>query len=390
MAMDRTYEQGTRRGLQLALVSLMVVTGLGRGASTVEAQSAHVERLPGDALDVAAPTERVAGEAGQMRVTSASCPSLPLATARRRIVDTAVQEWAYFGFSVTDRTVERDRFSWSGSDRDGRPRRSWRSRGVSPQQVEAFLRVAPSIAGYWAATPDGAWMLDRQNDRWTQAEGNTARWRDPWSAAFISWVLCESGVGQMSQFQRSIAHRDYVDQAIRARDGRAPEAAYVAYEMGEAAIGPGDLLCSGTRSGYETVDQRRGQLGRGARMHCDIVVAMDEPAGIILAIGGNVYGTVSLKRLPAVRSAGPELHPHDDFFGHLRLRADPIEADALSTSVTVRALDCASGFAPPSQVEVLNLSLGTAACQEVNSDPSGAAPATRLPFLQPSRTGETS
>ncbi len=126
------------------------------------------------------------------------------------------------------------------------------------------------------------------------------------------------------------------------------------------------MLCSGTRSGYETVDQRRRQLGKGARMHCDIVVAVDEPAGVILAIGGNVYGTVSLKRLPAVREQGIHLHARDAMFAHLQLRADAIEPDALRTSATVRALTCAEGFTPPSQVEVLELGLRGPACGDVS------------------------
>jgi hypothetical protein len=179
----------------------------------------------------------------------------------------------------------------------------------------------------------------------------------------------------MAQFERSIAHRTYIDQAIRARDGRAPSSAYVAYDNGEAAVGPGDLLCSGTRSGYTNIDQRRRQLGRGARTHCDVVVAIDEPAEIILAIGGNVYGTVSLKRLPAVREQGEYLHARDSMFAHLKLKAEPIAADALRTSATVRALTCAEGFTPPEQVEVLGLPLGAAGCGDGGGEEGDAGDA---------------
>jgi hypothetical protein len=37
------------------------------------------------------------------------------------------------------------------------------------------------------------------------------------------------------------------------------------------------------------------QMGVGARTHCDVVVKIDEPAGRIHAIGGNVGRAVSLK-----------------------------------------------------------------------------------------------
>ena len=82
-------------------------------------------------------------------------------------------------------------------------------------------RVAASIAGYWAVTPEGSWIVARQNDRWNGEDGIAARWNAPWSAAFVSWVMCEAGLGTNARFQRAIAHHAYIDQAIRARDGRA-------------------------------------------------------------------------------------------------------------------------------------------------------------------------
>ena len=88
-----------------------------------------------------------------------------------------------------------------------------------------------------------------------------ARWTDPWSAAFISWVMCEAGLGDTGQFQRAIAHWGYIDQAIRARDGRAQNAAYVAYDIGETAIVPGDMLCTSRRPAYRTIADRRRQMG---------------------------------------------------------------------------------------------------------------------------------
>ena len=174
-------------------------------------------------------------------------------------------------------------------------RRGRRSR-LPPAEA---ARVAASIAGYWAVTPEGSWIVARQNDRWNGPDGIAARWNAPWSAAFVSWVMCEAGLGATTQFQRAVAHHTYIDQAIRARDGRAPEAAFVAYDAGETAIAPGDLLCSSRRPAYRTIAERRRQMGVGARSHCDVVVQVDEARERILAIGGNVRGVVSLKPLPA-------------------------------------------------------------------------------------------
>ena len=66
--------------------------------------------------------------------------------------------------------------------------------------------------------------------------------------------MCEAGLGSTTQFRRAVAHHSYIDQAVRARDGHASEA-----------------------------------------------------EGRVLAIGGNVLGTVSLKLLPAGRGAGGPL-----------------------------------------------------------------------------------
>jgi hypothetical protein len=348
-----------KRTLPLVLVAATSALVLISGSAPVHAQEAFLERPGTERGQATMPADRVAGAPGQMKAVSSACKTLPLASARSRIVNLAAQEWAYFGFSVTDRTLPRSISRYTR----GRSWRSMRSPAESRKRSQTFARQMPSIAGYWAATPGAAWALERQNAIWNRSGEVGSRWRDPWSAAFVSWVVCEAGVGQLNQFQRSIAHRTYIDQAINARDGRAKASAYVAYDMGESAILPGDLLCSGTRSGYTSIGQRRKQLGSGARTHCDIVVAMDGSEGVILAIGGNVYGTVSLKRLPAVREKGRNLHPRDDIFAHLKLKANPIGADALSKSATVHAMACAPSFQAPSQVGVLGLGLEKRACR---------------------------
>jgi hypothetical protein len=71
-------------------------------------------------------------------------------------------------------------------------------------------------------------------------------------------------------------------------------------------------------------------------------VKVDEARERILAIGGNVRGAVSLKLLRATREAGKPLRLIDmeearPIFAHLKLRADPIEANALDASPTVKA-----------------------------------------------------
>ena len=309
---------------QFTLVLLMLV------ASLVAAQEqTPVERLPRDVLDVTPPSERVRGEPGEMQVIDRSCRQHPLTEVRQRIVDITTQEWTFFGSSVIDMTnqIELDR-------NNGRLPRFWR--GDWMNEDEAF-RLADDVAGYWAAAPDSSWIVNKQNQRWEQL-GITARWRDFWSAAFISWVMCESGLGEPEQFQRAIAHHTYIDQAIRARDGLEPDAAYTAYDIGEQEILPGDMLCRGSRPEYRNLEERRAHMGQGARTHCDIVIELDTANSLIKAIGGNVRGSVRMKLLPAEHASSGHFMPvpygDRSIFSHLKLKTSPELASTVAEERT--------------------------------------------------------
>ncbi len=324
-------------GTHSARQFLLALAAALAAASGAGAQQSHLDRLSAERLDVAPPAERVTGEPGRMRVVERACRTMPEDVLRRRIIDIAVQEWGFFGFSVLDQMDDDD---------DSQPRRFGpRPPRTLAEQREA-ARVADSIAGYWAVTDDGAWILDRQNDVWQGPYGDGARWRDPWSAAFISWVMCEGGLGEQDLFRRHIAHYAYIDQAIQARYRDDPDTAFVAYDVGEMPIEPGDLLCSARRSAYHSIGQRRSDLGEGVRTHCDITIRVEEQNGRVLLIGGNVSGSVRMKLFAAefdangdgestVRWVGGDGRT---IFAHLKLRADPIGADALETSPTVKAL----------------------------------------------------
>lgn len=330
--------------MRTILLTLAGAAWIAAFPATGTGQQRPLERLPPERLDARSPSALVEGEPGRMTVRSTACRNLPTGKTRRRIVDLAAQEWGFFGFSIVDYTIEappgsRSRYRW------------WRRR-MDPREG---ARTAATIAGYWAATPRGTWMITRQNGRWNGSDGLAARWRDPWSAAFVSWVMCEGGLGGADRFQRSIAHHVYVDQAIRARDAGSSPAAFAAHDLGAAEVEPGDLLCSSRRRGYTSISQRRRHLGVGARMHCDIVVKVEPHRERILAIGGNVRGTVSLKLLPAVARGG-HLVPTRSLFAHLKLQADPIEDDALDSSPTLRAVRSTKGMEPPAQLAAPTLS----------------------------------
>ncbi len=333
----------TARGL---IAALAVLAGIG----PVRAQE-RFERLPRDVFDVIPPGERVTGERGEIQIFQNACRIGPTQWARQRIVDIATQEWGYFGFQTIDTTTIETRLLPEGLVPDAlNPERT------APRAARAYPRLGlfdeeegldTTIAGYWSAAPEGRGAIQAQNRAWNGPGADEVRWVQPWSAAFISWVMCEAGLGDVIQFERSVAHRVYIDQAIRARDGAAPGAAYTAYDAGEEKIAPGDLLCNARgNADYRTLADRRPELGDFAPTHCDIVVKADEEALRFLVIGGNVLLSVSLTILPAMREDGRQMRPVDEatldgartVFAHLKLNADAVPDNALDNTPTIRAL----------------------------------------------------
>lgn len=297
------------------------------------------ERLAPHLFDVTPPSEWAGGPLGQMSVRTPACRSVPPEDLRRRIVEVAIQEWAFFGFPVLDRLNGARLLPGTGVQGGRVAFENTTGRAPPPSAWEGE-RVAASIAGYWAVTPEGPGIVREQARRWNQ-NGAGARWNAPWSAAFISWVMCEGGLDTNERFRRAIAHWTYVDQAIRARDGQGANAGYVAYDIGERTVEPGDLLCLARRPVYRSLADRRRTMGQGASSHCDIVVEVDEGGERILAVGGNVLRAVSLKVLPGRRA--PEggvfarTAPGAPLYAHLKLRAESIGPRALGESPVLAA-----------------------------------------------------
>ncbi len=340
-----------RGRMRAALIALLGLAGFCVLADAVAAQERTQPRLPPEIFDVIPPAERVTGARGDFQPYQTACRIGPTEQSRRRIVDIAAQEWAAFGFQIVDRAVVESRHLPEGlvaPDRNPELAAPRAGAHVLRGGVrEQSPRAAADIAGYWTAAPDSARALARQNAAWNGPGGEAVLWLEPWSAVFVSWVMCEAGLGDPPQFARDISHRVYIDQAIRARDGLAPEAAYEAFDAGEAEILPGDLLCNARgRTGYRSLADRRPDMDQYAPTHCDIVVRVDASAGRILVIGGNVEDSVTLVILPATRDGAAHLRPVGEadldgartVFAHLRLRAPAIEHMALDNTPTIRAL----------------------------------------------------
>ena len=335
-----------RKGDSIKYLAVIIIV---LNATLSVSQIQYQERLPQDIFDVAAPSARVTGAPGDMAYLERNCRAIATDNLRQRIVNTAIQEWSYFGYALYDLTHTRD-------DNPDYRKRPWTRPRIDYNEA---IRVADSIAGYWSSTPESAWILGRQNQYWLD-RGAGSRWRDPWSAAFISWIMCESGLGDNRRFRRAIAHHSYIDQAIRARNDNESLSAYVAYDSGELPIEPGDLLCRGMRPNYKSLAARQLQMGVGARTHCDIVVKLDADNNQIMLIGGNVCGWVRLKLLPAdINDNGYlEAAPYDSrrIFAHLKLQADSIPNNAFELSPSIQSLSCQEQGSLSRVVDSLNCS----------------------------------
>ncbi len=116
---------------------------------------------------------------------------------------------------------------------------------------------------------------------------------NPWSAAFITWVMQRAGV---PGFVSSASHFDYV-RAARSNPARSP---YLFLDPMATAPAVGDLLCYvrtnrvyGFRGLADTIDGGTS----GLAMHCDAVVAANPGGdGKAYAIGGNVQQAVTMRQ----------------------------------------------------------------------------------------------
>jgi len=119
-----------------------------------------------------------------------------------------------------------------------------------------------------------------------QVQDDVWHCKNPWSAAFVSWVMRSAGAGR--DFPYSEAHVEYVRAARRNRCNNVTANPFWAYRATEVAPELGDLVCRSRHkkvadvTTYENVTQ-----GDTRPLHCDIVTAGPRN-GLIMVTGGNV------------------------------------------------------------------------------------------------------
>ncbi|HYN78138.1 MAG TPA: DUF2272 domain-containing protein [Lamprocystis sp. (in: g-proteobacteria)] len=118
--------------------------------------------------------------------------------------------------------------------------------------------------------------------------------REPWSAAFMSWIMQGAGVPE-GQFRRDSAHWVYLADMIE--ESYFPGRWFVPRRVGDYSPAPGDLICASrgptrpaTLNGYTSA-----RALQGLNLHCDLVVGKDGQR--LESIGGNVRNSVSKSTL---------------------------------------------------------------------------------------------
>lgn len=139
--------------------------------------------------------------------------------------------------------------------------------------------------GYWQRV--GVYWRNGLFMGWTGKDTDEA-----WSAAFISWVMREAGLG--NSFQYSEWHAHYINQAIDGRAAGDQDLAFWGYRLTERAPQVGDLVCYRRQD-----DVAFWQRPETYKSHCDLVVEVRP--GEIDVIGGNVQDSVTLKTLATNR-----------------------------------------------------------------------------------------
>ena len=132
---------------------------------------------------------------------------------------------------------------------------------------------------------------NRINQYWRAAGASRLSGKDckePWSAAFISWIMQEAGVPEYL-FPPGSAHRSYLNHILA--NAHNPGSVLIPHTIQEYKPKPGDLICAnrGRNTPAKVIVVLPDSLN--AKLHCDIV--METKGQTLEAIGGNVRNSVS-------------------------------------------------------------------------------------------------
>jgi hypothetical protein len=195
-------------------------------------------------------------KAQEIQPRASSPKPLRVGSRKYKIVEAAKNEWVYFG---------RQKVVIDG-DEESIPH-------VGIWEDDTYSH-SNRINQYWRAI--GKYRLS----------GNDCQ--EPWSAAFISWIMQTVGVPEYL-FPPASAHWSYLNYFLA--NAHNPYAVLIPRTIREYKPNPGDLICSKRGKGTPTkvIEELPGSLY--SRLHCDIIV--ETKGQTLQAIGGNVRNSVS-------------------------------------------------------------------------------------------------
>jgi len=189
--------------------------------------------------------------------------------------------------------------------------REWQFFGRQTVIMKGGKESIPNV-GAWE--DDDARYSGRVNTYW-RAVGKSQIYgvncRQPWSAAFMSWLMAGAGV-PASQFPRAPAHWIYLSSMIE--ETSYPGRYFVPRRVSEYSPEPGDLICA--YRGHGRPPSRGSYVSawglNGKPTHCDLVVEKNGRA--LKAIGGNVRNSVSKVTLELDSSGHLQAVPRRPWF----------------------------------------------------------------------------
>lgn len=285
-------------------------------------------------------------EASFWKAVQAKCNATaakPPSELGRRIAQAAIEEFTRFDGHQIDSTGRIFRFGLTEAEHEeddggGRPARLdhlgwwqvvryWRAlygddfasklevRGyqdasTSAQEAQTPTLLRTSAAQLLRVAEGVSDPADREILR--EAALRTAVIDTPWSAAFVSFVVRQSGATE-NVFRFANAHRVYIYDAFATSSaeltGAANERIYRACPVTTTRPHVGDLICfqrepSLADASDEVVRERiRSELEGGTdarsirRTHCDVVAYIDAPARKMYTIGGNIHQSITARKL---------------------------------------------------------------------------------------------
>jgi len=188
---------------------------------------------------------------------------------------------------------------------DGAPRRGFVSARLLRDPVsDAKERLISAAVAEWVRFDKGAGLEHHApfhtfvGEMWNAiGENLDGRDRDqPWSGAFISWIVRRAGPAYTG-FRFASAHSRYIHDSITKREAGS-SSPFWGFRLNEHKVGLGDLVCQ-WRMSRRTYDD--AMSSDSFFSHCDVVAEV--APGSVRALGGNNTHTVGFKTY-AVNPAG--------------------------------------------------------------------------------------